>query len=75
MLANKKGEKVMVQKVLDGLCGWINKLKEIGDMIIQYDPGHAALLWAALRFFLTVSSATPLLMQVLIEDHNIRRLQ
>lgn len=31
---------------------WLNKFKEVGDTIVQYDPGHAALPWAAVRFIL-----------------------
>ncbi|KAI2636665.1 hypothetical protein GGS21DRAFT_39862 [Xylaria nigripes] len=31
---------------------WLNKFKEIGDIIVQYDPVHAALPWAAARFIL-----------------------
>ncbi|KAM0424460.1 hypothetical protein ACHAPT_010384 [Fusarium lateritium] len=31
---------------------WLNKFKEVGDTIVQYDPGHAALPWAAARFIL-----------------------
>lgn len=30
----------------------LNKFKEIGDIIVQYDPGHAALPWAAARLLL-----------------------
>ncbi|KAI8715924.1 hypothetical protein NCS52_01101400 [Fusarium sp. LHS14.1] len=31
---------------------WLNKFKEVGDIIVQYDPSHAALPWAATRFIL-----------------------
>ncbi|KAM6520141.1 hypothetical protein FALCPG4_013692 [Fusarium falciforme] len=31
---------------------WLNKFKEVGDIIVQYDPGHTALPWAATRFIL-----------------------
>ena len=34
---------------------WIRKFVEVGDIAIQYDPGHAALPWAAIRFLLQVS--------------------
>lgn len=33
---------------------WIQKFIEVGDIAIQYDPGHAALPWAAVRFVLMV---------------------
>ena len=38
---------------------WVEKFKEVGDTIIQYDPGHAALPWAGVRFVL----------QVMVNDH------
>ncbi|KAI1368511.1 hypothetical protein F5Y08DRAFT_296011 [Xylaria arbuscula] len=31
---------------------WLNKFKEVGDILVQYDPVHAALPWAAVRFCL-----------------------
>ncbi|KAI1263354.1 hypothetical protein F5Y18DRAFT_394024 [Xylariaceae sp. FL1019] len=37
---------------------WLNKFKEIGDIIVQYDPVHAALPWAAVRFVLQVLVTT-----------------
>ncbi|KAF7552222.1 hypothetical protein G7Z17_g4483 [Cylindrodendrum hubeiense] len=36
---------------------WLNKFKEIGDTIVQYDPVHAALPWAAARFILQITIA------------------
>ena len=35
-------------KIVAGL----QRFKEIGDLVVQYDPAHAALPWAAVRFFL-----------------------
>lgn len=32
----------------------LNKLKEIGDVAVQYSPGRAALPWAAIRLVLQV---------------------
>ncbi|KAF8432812.1 hypothetical protein BGX38DRAFT_243873 [Terfezia claveryi] len=45
-----------VQETADRLVGWITKFKEIGDIAIQYDPVHAALPWAGVRFILLVRS-------------------
>ena len=33
---------------------WVDKFKQIGDTIVQYDPGHVALPWAGFRFLLQV---------------------
>jgi len=53
----KLGDKeIDVRKKAEGLVGWINKFKEIGDIVMQYDPVHAALPWAGVRFILMVCS-------------------
>jgi hypothetical protein len=56
LYTNKNGEKIMVREIFNRMSGWINKFKEVGDVAIQYDPGHAALPWAAVRFFLQVGA-------------------
>lgn len=35
---------------------WIQKFVEVGDVAVSYDPGYAALPWAAVRFLLKVRS-------------------
>jgi len=52
------GKEVDVQETADRLIGWITKFKEVGDIAVQYDPGHAALPWAGVRFILLVCSTT-----------------
>ena len=57
----KWGDKeVDVQETANKLVGWITKFKEVGDIAVQYDPVHAALPWAGIRFILLVRSALPL---------------
>lgn len=34
---------------------WLKVFKEVGDTVVQYDPVHSALPWAAFRFILQVS--------------------
>jgi hypothetical protein len=51
---NLKGEKVVIRDVLDKVMAWVDKFKMIGDVVVQYDPVHAALPWAGVRFFLQV---------------------
>lgn len=54
-LKYKKGDKeIIIRDKIEKIVGWVNKFKEFGDQIVQYDPGHAALPWAAVRFFLQV---------------------
>ncbi|KAF8417576.1 hypothetical protein EV426DRAFT_699665 [Tirmania nivea] len=49
----KLGDKEFdVQEAADRLFGWITKFKEVGDIVVQYDPVHAALPWAGVRFIL-----------------------
>ena len=38
----------------ENIISCVNKLKEIGDITVQYDAGHAALPWAAIRLVLQV---------------------
>ena len=37
------------------MVNWIDKFKQIGDTVVQYDPGHAALPWAGVRFILQIA--------------------
>jgi hypothetical protein len=49
-----KGEEIVLRDVAMKLLGWLDRFKEIGDTIVQFDPVHAALPWAAFRFLLKV---------------------
>lgn len=53
---NRKGKLVILRDVFAKMVVWIEKFKSIGDSIVQYDPSHAALPWAAARFVLQVRS-------------------
>lgn len=48
------GKTIILRDVADKLLTWVDKFKEIGDIIVQYDPVHAALPWAGFRFLLQV---------------------
>lgn len=48
------GDSVHLYDVCEKIVKWVNKFKEVGDTVVQYDPGHAALPWAAIRFLLQV---------------------
>ena len=45
---------INIREHFDKLVSWVQKFIAIGDTIVTYDPGHAALPWAALRFILQV---------------------
>lgn len=53
-LSRTNGKVVNVRDVFGKIAGCIQKFKEVGDNVVQYDPGHAALPWAAVRFVLQV---------------------
>jgi len=52
---NEKGEEIILHDVFAKIVAWVEKFKEVGDTIMQYDPGHAALPWAGVRFVLQVA--------------------
>ena len=49
-------KEIDVQETANRLVGWITKFREVGDIVVQYDPVHAALPWAGVRFILMVCS-------------------
>ena len=48
------GEEVVLRDVGMQILRWVDTFKQIGDIIVQYDPVHAALPWAGIRFLLQV---------------------
>jgi hypothetical protein len=50
----RSGEKVILRDLLGKVIKWVNLFKQVGDTAVQYDPGHAALPWALVRFVLQV---------------------
>lgn len=49
------GEHVTLRQVFEKINEWLNLFKDVGDVVVQYDPVHAALPWAGVRFLLQVS--------------------
>ncbi|RYP43836.1 hypothetical protein DL768_009643 [Monosporascus sp. mg162] len=56
----KSGETVILRDVFDKIVRWIDIFKQVGDVAVQYDPVHAALPWAGIRFVL----------QIAVDDYN-----
>lgn len=48
------GEEVVLRDVFEKMVTWLDKFKAAGDIGAQFDTAHAALPWAAVRFFLQV---------------------
>jgi hypothetical protein len=53
-LKRKNGATVNVRDIFAKIARWVKQFKDIGDIAMQYDPVHAALPWAAVRFLLQV---------------------
>ena len=51
----RAGETVILRDLFSKVVAWINRFKEIGDIVVQYDPIHAALPWAGVRFLLQMA--------------------
>lgn len=50
----RSGEEVIIHDVCEKIIGWIEKFIAVGDVAMQYDPTHASLPWAGVRFLLQV---------------------
>lgn len=48
------GRQIILRDVADKIIVWIDKFKQIGDIAVSFDPVHAALPWAGIRFLLEV---------------------
>jgi ankyrin repeat domain-containing protein 50 len=48
------GRQIILRDVAEKIIIWINKFQEIGDIAVNFDPVHAALPWAGVRFLLQV---------------------
>jgi hypothetical protein len=53
----KNGEIVIFRDLFSKAIQWIDLFKQVGDTAVQYDPVHAALPWAGVRFLLQVSNS------------------
>ncbi|KAF6813780.1 ankyrin repeat domain-containing protein [Colletotrichum plurivorum] len=64
----RSGEVILVRDLLEKIVDWVNRFKATGDTIIQYDPTHAALPWAAVRFLLQIAVSEVELFGALVND-------
>ena len=61
VIRRSHGKPIVLRDVFAKVVSCIDKFKSVGDAVTQYDPGHAALPWAAVRFIL----------QAAISEHKI----
>ncbi|KAJ2985463.1 hypothetical protein NUW58_g5516 [Xylaria curta] len=52
------GHEISLSDLANNAIEWLNKFKGIGDIIVQYDPVHATLPWAAARLLLQATIVT-----------------
>ena len=48
------GRQIILRDVAEKIIVWIDKFKQIGDIAVNFDPVHASLPWAGVRFLLEV---------------------
>jgi hypothetical protein len=49
-----RGREIILRDIAGKIIIWLNKFKEIGDIAVNFDPVHASLPWAGVRFLLQV---------------------
>ena len=51
---NLQGQEIILRDLAEKIIVGLNKFKEIGDVVVNFNPVHAALPWAGVRFLLQV---------------------
>ena len=64
--------KVVLRDVFTKLVTWVEKFVQVGDVAVQYDPGHAALPWAAVRFLVKVGFHSALVVAFALTSRRCR---
>jgi hypothetical protein len=49
-----QGKEIILRDVAEKIVFWLNKFKDVGDVAVNFDPVHASLPWAGVRFLLQV---------------------
>ncbi|KAL6713255.1 hypothetical protein ACLMJK_008720 [Lecanora helva] len=61
------GKPIVLREVFAKVVNCIDKFKSVGDTVTQYDPAHAALPWAAVRFVLQAAVSEQKIHEGMIE--------
>ena len=59
----KGSREIIIRDQLEKVAVWVKKFIEVGDAAAQYDPGHASLPWAGVRFLLQVIVISQILLE------------
>lgn len=54
VVPGRTGKTIIIRDLLEKITKWLNMFVKVGDAAMQYDPAHAALPWAGLRYLLQV---------------------
>jgi ankyrin repeat domain-containing protein 50 len=49
-----QGKEIILRDVAEKIVFWLDKFKTVGDIVVNFDPVHASLPWAGVRFLLQV---------------------
>ncbi|KAL5355017.1 hypothetical protein BJX96DRAFT_170269 [Aspergillus floccosus] len=63
----KNGQRVIVKDLFAKVAKWVDHFKQVVDVAVQYDPGHAALPWAGVRFLLEIAVSDFKLRELILE--------
>ena len=66
-IKGRKGERIVLSDIFAKITEWVKTFVAVGDVAVQYDPGHAALPWAAVRFILQSAVNLTVVNVVIIE--------
>ena len=50
----RNGEDIVLRDVVEKIIKWLHRFGTVGDIAMQFDPAHASLPWAGVRFLLQV---------------------
>jgi ankyrin repeat domain-containing protein 50 len=53
------GREFILKEEADKVICWLNRVKEVGDVVVNADPVHAGLPWAGIRLLLEVRTLSP----------------
>ena len=66
------GKEINVREKAEKLVGWIERFKEVVNIAVQYDPVHATLPWAGVRFILIACIFQLLILKAILLQLSIR---
>jgi hypothetical protein len=53
-----RGKDIILRDIAGKIIFWLSKFKEVGDVAVNFDPMHASLPWAGVRFLLQVRQSS-----------------